>query len=196
MLAFQSPNHPPLWLISLPYSLSLPLCLTRLSNQPFLTCVPGGDDSDGNFNHRHDELHRSWPKDPHFLGRWSSSQRSELPLLNDTRPSAHLTAVFRLPRRSVVRQVWSSDRAPKRAFTMDTRITSPSSSPLWVSTWKRHDSSKMTLSQMALWIVSLSFSTWPTTLRECNAEIQGHSVPDFDISDHLASSVSSRRVWP
>jgi hypothetical protein len=48
----------------------------RLANQPVLPHLPRRDDPDRHFDHRHHELHCSWPKDSYFHCVWSASQRS------------------------------------------------------------------------------------------------------------------------
>lgn len=41
----------------------------RLAHQPLLAHLPRGDDPDRHLDHRHDELDRAWPEDPHLLRR-------------------------------------------------------------------------------------------------------------------------------
>jgi hypothetical protein len=55
--------------------LSLARCLRtiRFSYQPLLAYLPGGDDPDRYFDHRHHELYRSRTEDPYLLRCRSSS---------------------------------------------------------------------------------------------------------------------------
>ena len=46
----------------------------RLANQPIFSNLPRRNDSDRHLDHRRHELNCAWPKNSHFLSRWSPAQ--------------------------------------------------------------------------------------------------------------------------
>lgn len=82
--------------------------------------------------------------------------------LSSVPPVYHTT--ISLPR-FVDKPVWSTDQEPPNPSTMVTRTISPSSSPLWVLTWKPPGSSSRTLRRVELFPTVLFSSIWLLTLR-------------------------------
>jgi hypothetical protein len=85
-------------------------------------------------------------------------------------PPVYHTTIL-LPR-FVDRPVWSTDRELPRVFTMVTRTISPSSLPLWVSTWKLPGSSSRTSRRVELFPTVLYSSIWLLTLRTSSSSVR------------------------